>query len=137
LVSFCVVSYVLTTPYVFFGMNILWIQTACFLFNIGISAPMMLWFAQYSRKRIELSQGSAFNWQGTGASHFIVMLPAMLLPVLIVVIFKWVGLVDWGAGVLALLGVIGILFHKWMIQVLCQRYLQTKYAQAEGFRGNA
>ena len=136
LVSFCLISYVLTTPYALFGMKYLWIQTACFLFNIGIGALLMLWFAQYNRKRIELSQGSAFNWQGTGATQFIVMLPAILLPILIVNIFKWVGLGDWGLGALAILGVTGILCHKWLIQVICRRYAQTKYAQAEGFRSN-
>jgi hypothetical protein len=96
----------------------------------------MLWFAQYNRKRIELAQGSAFNWQGTGAAQFIVMLPALLLPMFIAAIFKWVGLGDWGVSALALLGVMGILCHKWLIQVICRRFAQTKYAQAEGFRSN-
>ena len=136
LVSFCVVSYVLTTPYAFFGMRILWIQTICFLFNIGVSALIMLLFAQYNRKRIELSQGSAFNWQGTGASQFILMLPIMLLPILIASIFNWVGLGDWGLGVLAVLGISGILCHKWILQIICRNFAQTRYAQAEGFRSN-
>jgi len=136
LVSFCLICYVLTTPYVFFGIKILWIQTVCFLFNIGINTCIMLWFSQYNRKRMELSQGSAFNWQGTGASQFIVMLPAMILPIMIATIFDWVGLGDWGLGALALLGVMGILCHKWIIQMICQRFAQTKYAQAEGFRSN-
>jgi hypothetical protein len=136
LISFCIVSYLLTTPYVFFGWRILWIQTVCFLFNIGVSAFIMLWFAQYNRKRIELSQGSAFNWQGTGASQFIVMLPVILLPMLIAAIFNWVGLENWGLSALAVLGVIGVLCHKWMILFLCRRFALTKYAQAEGFRSN-
>ena len=136
LVSFCLISYVLTTPYAFMGVRFLWIQTACCLFNIGISALIMLWFAQYNRKRIELSQGSAFNWQGTGASQFITMLPVIILPILIAYIFKWVGLGDWGLSALALLGVMGVLCHKWIIQIICQRFVRTKYAQAEGFRSN-
>ena len=136
LVSFCVVCYILTTPYVFFGTRILWIQTVCFLFNIGVSTCISLWFAQYNRKRIDLSQGSAMNWQGTSASQFIFMLPIMVLPMLIVAIFKWIGLDDWGLGVLALLGVTGILCHKWLIQIICRNFAQTKYAQAEGFRSN-
>ena len=136
LVSFCLVSYVLTTPYALLGLRFLWIQTACFLFNTGVNSYIMLWFAQYSRKRMELAQGTAFNWQGTGATQFIVMLPALLLPMFIAAIFNWIGLGDWGLSVLAILGVMGILCHKWMIQIICQRFMQTKYAQAEGFRGN-
>lgn len=136
LVSLSLASYVLTTPYAFLGMKFLWIQTACFLFNIGVNTLLMLWFAQYSRKRIELSQGSAFNWQGTGASNFIVLLPAMLLPVIIVSIFSWVEMTNWGLGILALFGVIGIMCHKWILQRVCRNFTHTKYAQAEGFRAS-
>jgi hypothetical protein len=136
LVAFCFVCYVVTTPYAFFGMRFLWIQTACFLFNIGVGVNIMLWFAQYNCKRIELAQGSAFNWQGTGSSQFITLLPAILLPILIVSIFNWMGLGNWGLSILALLGVTGILCHKWFIQIICRRFAEKKYAQAEGFRRN-
>ncbi|MDR1172794.1 MAG: DUF5687 family protein [Bacteroidales bacterium] len=134
LASFCLISYVLTIPYVYFGTEILWINTACCLFNIGAGAYIMLWFAQYNRKRIDLSQGSAMNWQGVGASQFIVMLPVLLLPMFIASVFKWVGLGSWGLGALAILGIIGIVCGKWFIQAICRRFTQTKYALAEGFR---
>jgi len=136
LVSFCIISYVLTTPYAFFGLKYLWLQTACFLFNIGVGALIMLWFSKYNHKRIELAQGSAFNWQGTGASQFISMLPAILLPILIASIFSWVGLGNLGLGILALSGLLGLVCHKWIIQALCHSFAQAKYAMAEGFRGN-
>jgi hypothetical protein len=136
LASFCVVSYIVTTPFAFFGLRILWIHTACFLFNVGIGAIIMLLFAQYNRKRIDLSLGSAMNWQGVGASQFILMLPALLLPMLIVSIFNWIGLENWGLGALAIIGLAGVLCHKWMIQMICRQFAQTKYAQAEGFRSN-
>jgi hypothetical protein len=136
LVSFCIVGYLLSTPYVFFGTRILWIQTACFLFNVGAGALIMLWFAQYNRRRIELSQGSAFNWQGMGAAQFIVMLPAMLLPMLIAFIFNRMGFGDWGVGALAIIGAVGILCHNRIIQAICHRFTQTKYALADGFRGS-
>ena len=136
LTVFCIVSYVLTVPYAFFGIKIFWIQTACFLFNIGVSNYIILWFAQYSRKKVDLSIGSAMNWQGVGASQFIVMLPVLLLPMLIASIFNWAGLCLWGVGVLALLGIIGILCNKWIINGICRGFTKSKYAMAEGFRGN-
>jgi hypothetical protein len=134
LVSFCIINYILSAPYAFMGIRFLWIQTACCLFNIGIGACTVLWLSQYSRKRVELSQGSAFNWQGTGASQFIMMLPAMLLPMIIVSVFNLLGLADWGFGVLAIIGLLGILFHKLILRGICRRFAQAKYAQAEGFR---
>ena len=136
LVLFCLVGYILTTPYAFFGMKILLIQTVCLLFNIGVGALSMLWFALYSRKSMNLSQGRMMNWQGVGASQFISTMPAIILPMLIAFLVKKFGFENWGLGVLALLGVTGILCHKWIIYALCRRFVQTKYAQAEGFRSN-
>jgi len=136
LVTFCIITYILTTPYVYFGMRILWVQTACFLFNIGVGACITLWFAQFNRKRIDLSQGSAMNWQGTGAAQFLFMLPVLILPMVIAGIFNWIGLENWGLGALAMLGVLGVLCHKWIIQWICKGYSQAKYEQAEGFRGS-
>jgi hypothetical protein len=37
---------------------------------------------------------------------------------------------------LALLGVIGLLCHKWIILGITRRFADTKYLQAEGFRNN-
>ena len=136
LVSFCVVSYIITTPYVFFGIKILWIQTACFLFNIGVNSLIILWMSKYNRKRMELAQGSAFNWQGSGAAQFIYLLPVMLLPILIAGIFSWLDLENLGLSILAFLGVIGLLSHNRLIKDFSRRFAQTKYAQAEGFRVN-
>jgi hypothetical protein len=134
LVSFCVGSYIITIPYVFFGIKILWIQTACFLFNIGINSLIVLWMSKYNRKRMELAKGSAFNWQGTGVAQIIYIFPVMILPMVIVGIFNWMGYVNWGLAALALLGVIGLLCHKWFILYFNHRFAHTKYEQAEGFR---
>ena len=136
LVLFCFVSYILTIPYAFFGMKILWIQTVCFFFNIGVNIYVILWFAQFNRKRMELTQGTAMNWQGVGFSQFILMLPLMLLPIFIMRIFIRLGLDNWGLGVLAILGIIGVLCHNRIIQSIYRSFTQTKYKQAEGFRSS-
>ena len=136
LVSFCIVYYLLTTPYVIFGMKFLWIQTACFLFNIGVNVYFILWFAQYNRKKIELTKGMSFNWQGLGASQYILFIPAIVLPILIVSIFQWTGLGSWGLVSLGFLGLLGILCHKEILRFIFRRFTQKKYELAEGFRNN-
>jgi MFS family permease len=136
LLLFCIACYIVATPYVFFGIRIFWIQTACFLFNTGVNSLILLWLSKYNRKRMELLKGSAFSWQGSGATQFIILLPAMLLPVIIAVVFSLMGHENWGLGVLALLGAMGIVCHKWLINGLCRRFAHTKYVQAEGFRNN-
>ena len=134
LVSFCIICYLLTTPYVFFGMKFLWIQTACFLFNIGVNVYIMLWFAQYNLKKTDLSRGTSFNWQGVSASHYILMLPEIVLPIIIVSIFQWTGLGSWGIAFLALIGFIGVLCHNGILRFVFRRLVQCKYKLAEGYR---
>jgi hypothetical protein len=136
LILFCVFCYLLTIPFVFFGMKFLWIQTVCFIFNIGFNSGMLLWYAIYNKKRMDLSRGSAFNWQGTGSSQFIVMLPTILLPILIVFILELCGLGAWGLKVLLLMGIAGILSHRKILQIVCRRIAKAKYTLAEGYRGS-
>ncbi len=127
-------SYVVTIPYAFYGWQILYINTMCFLVNIGISSYVILWFATNNRKRMDLSKGAAFNYQGVGASQFLIMLPLLLFPVILYAIFSI--FLDRLAAVtvLGLLGVTGILLHKYWMQQVLARFEKRKYIIAEGFR---
>jgi len=136
LTLFCLVSYALTIPVAYFGIKILWINTACCLFNIGINTHIILWFTQYNRKKVDLSQ-SSMTWKGLGGSQIIMSLSMYFLPVLIASIFDWIGLGFWGLGVLALLGIIGILYHNRLIHGICRRFTEVKYSLAESFRTNS
>ena len=127
-------SFVVTIPYAFYGWQILYINTMCFLVNIGISTYVILLFATNNRKHIDLSKGAAFNYQGVGASQFLIMLPLLLFPVLLYSVLTMFLDRLAAATVLGLTGVIGILFHKiWMQQVVA-RFERRKYIIAEGFR---
>ena len=127
-------SYVVTIPYAFYGWQILYINTMCFLVNIGISSYVILWFSTNNRKRMDLSKGAAFNYQGVGASQFLIMLPLLLFPVILYAIFSIFLERLAAATVLGLLGVTGILLHKYWMQQVLARFERRKYIIAEGFR---
>ena len=134
LLGTAVFSYVVTIPYAFFGWEILYINSMCFLMNIGISAHVIMIFCSNNKKRMDLSRGAAFNYQGVGASQFIIMLPLLLLPVLIYALFAL--FLDRMAAVtiLGLLGIAGLLFHKAFMNYAVDRFRRRKYIIAEGFR---
>jgi hypothetical protein len=133
----CTVAYLVTLLYGFMpgqGGKIMLINTACFLYNIGVNTFVVLYLSTYNKKRIDLSKSASFNWQGVGASQFIMMLPALLLPILIYLPF---GLMDkpwWGIAAMGLIGFLGFLFHKQLLGVVVKRFQQEKYAIAAGFR---
>jgi len=133
-VSIATTCYILTIPYVFFGTDILLINSMTFLYNIGFLSFVLLYFATFSKKRMDLGKGAAFNYQGLGASHWLAMLPAFLLPVFIYLPFSWVGVPNTGLIFIGSLGGAGLLFHKTMINIVLKQFIKRKYIMAEGFR---
>jgi hypothetical protein len=129
------VSYVLTIPYVFFSTDILLINTMTWLYNLGFLSFVLYYFATFTKKRMDLSRGAAFNYQGLGAMHWLSMLPAFLLPVLIYVPFNLLGYSRAGLLFIGALGVAGLLFHKTMLNFVLKQFLKKKHIMAAGFRG--
>jgi hypothetical protein len=129
-----VFSYVVTLPYAFFSIEILYINSMCFLMNIGVNAYVILLFCSNNRKRMDLSRGAAFNYQGVGASQFLIMLPLLLLPVILYALLTVYLDKIAAVSVLGLLGVIGLLFHKTLMNKAVARFRRRKYIIAEGFR---
>lgn len=126
--------YVLTIPYVFFGTDILLLNSMTFLYNIGFLSFVLFYVSTYSKKRMDLSKGAAFNYQGLGASHWLSMLPAFLLPVIIYQPFSWLGYPTAGLIFIGALGVAGLLFSKLLLQVVLNQFMRRRHLMAEGFR---
>ncbi len=133
-ISIATACYILTIPYVFFGVDILLMNTMTFLYNIGFLSFVLFYIATYSKKRMDLSKGAAFNYQGLGATHWLSMLPAFLLPVIIYLPFRWLGYPTAGLLFIGALGVIGLLFSKSLINMVLKQFMKRRHSMAEGFR---
>jgi hypothetical protein len=133
----CVLAYLITLLYGFMpevGGKVVLINTACFLYNIGINTFVVLYLSTYNKKRIDLAKSASFNWQGVGASQFVMMLPALLLPILIYLPFGLMGHPWWGIAAMGTVGLLGFIFHKQLLGVVVKRFQQEKYNIAAGFR---
>ena len=133
-ISIATICYILTIPYLFFGMDILLINSMTFLYNIGFLSFVLFYVATFSKKRMDLAKGAAFNYQGLGASHWLAMLPAFLLPVIIYLPFSFAGYPQTGIIFIGALGLAGLLFHNILIRMVLKQFLKRKYEMAEGFR---
>jgi len=133
-ISISTACYVLTIPYVFFGKQILLINTMTYLYNIGFLSFVLFYVATYSKKRMDLSKGAAFNYQGMGASHWLAMLPAFLIPVIIYLPFNFLGYKNTGLLFIGAIGLAGLLFSKTMIGMVFSQFMKRRYEMAEGFR---
>ena len=128
------VCYVLTIPYAFFGTHIFFINTMAFLYNIGFLSFILLYLATFSYKRMDLSKNAAFNYQGLGATHWLAMLPAFLLPVLIYLPFELTDFPHAGLWFIGALGVSGLILHRFLLKVIYTKFMKQKYKMAQGFR---
>lgn len=130
----CVISYILISPYIYFGMDVFLAHSAAFLFNLGFNSFFILFAATYNKKKIDLSQGSAFNYQGTSTIQFLIAIPTMVLPFLIFISFK----VFWGdnAGFIGVgaFGLLSLAFSKLWLKGIVENFKEKKYINAAGFR---
>jgi hypothetical protein len=129
--TFC---FIITIPYLFFGMEILLINFVTFLFNVGFLSFVLLFMATYNKKRMDLAKGSSFNYQGVGAMNWLVLLPAFVLPLLIYAPFRFFGYRYTGLAMIGFVGIIGLLTRKYWIKVIEKNFYNRKYTMAEGFR---
>lgn len=127
-------AYLITLPYGLLGYKILIINTVALLYNIGVNVFIIFYFSAYNTSRLDLSRGSAFNWQGVGASKFVMMLPLIIIPLLIYMPFGLMDVPYVGLATIGGLGLLGLIFQKQLLQWSARWFMKHKYKLATGFR---
>jgi hypothetical protein len=129
-----IVLAILSTPYLYFGWNVLAINLACATYNLGINIPILLFAGSYNKKRIDLDKSPFMNYQGTGATQWLVSLPLMLVPTLIFYgFYKFTGMAVATVAV-AVFGIIGLGMRNFLIEKIAGGYRKRKYATVNGFK---
>ncbi|WP_289021944.1 DUF5687 family protein [uncultured Salegentibacter sp.] len=129
-----IVLAILSTPYIYFGWDILLINMVAALYNIGVNVPILLYSGSFNKKRIDLDKSPFMNYQGTGAAQWIVGIPLMFLPVLIFWLLNF--FINFEAGLIALsgLGLLGLLLRASLMKYIAGVYQKRKYAMINGFK---
>ena len=131
-----VILFVLSIPYVYFGWKILLAHFAAAIYNVGVNTHVILYGGSFNRKKINLDQKAAFNYQGTGAVQWLIGIPLMLLPLGIFGLTYFLAGFEIGCLVLAVLGIVGIVFHQKLMKTITGKYLETKYKMIDAFDQN-
>jgi hypothetical protein len=133
MVTMTAILYFLSIPYLYFGLDIFLMITAGAIFNIGFNSLFLIYAGSFNRKRIDLDKGGFSNMQGTSATQFLIIIPIMGIPMLLFYIFS--KLVGFNAGIIAIaaIGLIGILFKNYFMDLIEKKYLRDKYATIHAF----
>jgi len=129
--TFC---FLLTIPYVYFGWKVLAVHFVMFIWNLGVNTVLVLYFANQNYKRIDLSKGASFNWEGVGASQLILTLPLIITPFLIYLPLSYFDFPEIGLGMIAIIGLIFLLSREFWLRKLVGIFNNKRYLIAEGFR---
>lgn len=134
--SSCLVLFVLTLP-LFLGLapELVGLHAAFLFYNVGVTSVLMLAFAMRNRRRVDVSDGSFFNYEGFSALHWLWFIPTLLPPAAVLLLFG-----DRPPLALSLIGGIGavgfVLSRAWGV-LFTRQLVRRKYLMAAGFRNHA
>ncbi len=133
MVAMTTILYFLSIPYLYYGVDIFLMITAGAIFNIGFNSLFLLFAGSFNRKRIDLEKSGFSNMQGTSATQFLIIIPLMVLPMLLFWVFD--KFVSTNAGLIAVasLGIIGLLFKNYFMNLIEKKYIKDKYAAIHAF----
>lgn len=131
---FSTLCFLLTIPYIYFGWGVLVVHFIMYVWNLGVNTVLILYFANQNYKRIDLSKGSAMNWEGVGASQFILSIPLLIAPYIIYLPFSLLNYPELGLGLIGVTGLGFILTRDFWVNNLVRLFNSKRYIIAEGFR---
>lgn len=134
LILFSTISFFLSLLYGFISWKLIPILFASWLFNIGIHSVLTGFIGTRNYKGLDLSKGSTFNYQGTGAAQWLYSFVILIVGVIIYLPFallinKWTGIVAIGIA-----GLISLLMQDWWLDKITLQFKKQKYKMLEGFR---
>ena len=129
------ISFILSTPYIYFGWDIFAMIGAGALFNIGLNSFITLFGGALNRVPIELNvKAKAFsNTSGFNPTQLLISLPKIFLPMLLFYVPYKFGSFNLGLIVLAGSGVLGIVFKNFFLNKIESIYQKGKYKTIAAF----
>lgn len=129
-----ILGYFIVLPYAIVSYKIAFINAAFLLYNIGVTYMIQLFFSTFNSSYIDLGKSQFMNYQGTGFTQFLVIIPIMGVPYLIYNLHELLGAVGYYFYTIAIIGTIGIIFNKTLLEMMVRLFLKRKYKMALGFR---
>ncbi|TXB62399.1 DUF5687 family protein [Phaeodactylibacter luteus] len=133
-VLFNTVTFALCLLYGLVDWRMLPLVLVAFLVNLGLTAYIILYLSTYNTRAVDPEKGAFMNWEGVGASQFLLVLPAFFLPVVLHLLLQWVLGWGWGLAVLGALGLAGILLQPPLMARIAQQLASRKYILADHFK---
>lgn len=130
----CTIITLLASFYGFLSPKLLLLHIAAYLYNIGFGTVVVLYLATLNYKRLDITKAASFNYQGTGATQWLLMFPYALTPILIYLPFGKFANPYWGLLAVSVFGLAMLLLRGFWVNYIAKRLELQRYKIAEGFR---
>lgn len=134
LVFACVISFLLTLPYIFLNPQLVLYSGAALMINCSSSIFAYMLLASVNSLRVDPNEGGAFSMSGFGAAHYLIGLPIIGVPLAVFFIGYLLGGSDGGLVAILLVGATGMFFHKMLITYSVKLFERNRYKIAAAFR---
>lgn len=127
---------VLSTFYLYFGLDIYLGILACAVFNVGFNSHLVLLGGAYIKTPIDLtSNKNAFgDKKSFNLKVMLISLPKILLPVFLFLLGKWIYSNELGYLLIALVGISGLVFKNKVFTLIEKIYKKEKYAALSAYK---
>jgi len=131
-----IVFYLLSLGYMFISPKVFYIHFVVMLYNVGVNTWVIFALGLNSKKSIDLQQGAMFNYQGMGATQWLITFPILFGPLAVY------GLINFAFGsiaaylVLGVLGLLGIVFQPRLIDYFAKQYLKRKHKMIAAYKSS-
>lgn len=106
------------------------------IYNIGVSSFILMFMATYNVRKIDLGKGAFMNWEGVGASQFIIMVPILVIPMLVYWVSSLLGGMYVGLAAISLLGGIGFILKNPILDRISRHFDIRKYIMTSSFKND-
>lgn len=134
-----VISTILASFYLFFGINAYLAILVGAIYNIGVNSHLVLWGGAYIKMPIDLtSNKKAFgDKQAFNMKTMLLSLPKLLLPMLLFGIGYWVFNAMVGYAFVAIAGILGLAFRNKVFTTIEKIYVKEKYKTIHAYKQKA
>jgi len=129
-----VVFYLLSLGYMFISPKVLYIHLAVMLYNVGVNSVVIFALGLNSRKSIDLDTRAMFNYQGMGATQWLIASPILFGPMAVYGLMALVFGKIAAYFILGGLGLVGIILHPRFITYFTRQYLRKKHKMIAAYK---
>jgi Family of unknown function (DUF5687) len=131
-----IISAILSSFYIYFGWDIYLLVLAGAVYNIGCNSFFILLTGAYNRTAINLesAKGAFGDKKSFNIKTVLFSIPQLLLPIILYYVGKYTYGNYFGIALIALFGILGLLFKKPLFEAIEKIYKKEKYKAIAAYK---